>query len=116
MLRSPSIKCIEFDIEAILAHLIFNLSESVISINRKLWLSTWSFSILFECAAAAAAKLLQSCLTLGNPIVDSPPGSPVPGILQARILEWVAMSSSRGSFQPRDQACISCIDRQVLYH
>ena len=45
-------------------------------------------------AAAAAAKLLQSCLTLCDPIDDSPPGSPVPGILQARTLEWVAISSS----------------------
>ena len=40
------------------------------------------------------AKSLQSCLTLCNPIDDSPPGSPVPGILQARTLEWVAISSS----------------------
>ena len=44
--------------------------------------------------AAAAAKLLQSCLTLHNPIDGSPPGSPVPGILQARTLEWVAISFS----------------------
>ena len=44
--------------------------------------------------AAAAAKLLQSCLTLGDPIDGSPPGSPVPGILQARTLEWVAISFS----------------------
>ena len=44
--------------------------------------------------AAAAAKLLQSCLTLCNPIDSSPPGSPVPGILQARTLEWVAISFS----------------------
>ena len=42
--------------------------------------------------AAAAAKLLQSCLTLCDPIDDSPPGSPVPGILQVRILEWVAIA------------------------
>ena len=42
--------------------------------------------------AAAAAKSLQSCPTLYNPIDSSPPGSPVPGILQARILEWVAIS------------------------
>ena len=45
-------------------------------------------------AAAAAAKSLQSCLTLWDPIDGSPPGSPVPGILQARTLEWVAMSFS----------------------
>ena len=45
-------------------------------------------------AAAAAAKSLQSCLTLCDPIHGSPPGSPVPGILQARTLEWVAISFS----------------------
>ena len=43
-------------------------------------------------AAAAAAKSLQSCPTLCDPIDGSPPGSPIPGILQARILEWVAIS------------------------
>ena len=48
------------------------------------------------CAAAAdaAAKSLQSCPTLCDPIDGSPPGSPVPGILQARTLEWVAISFS----------------------
>jgi len=45
-------------------------------------------------AAAAAAKSLQSCLTLCDPIDGSPPGSPIPGILQARTLEWVAISFS----------------------
>ena len=43
---------------------------------------------------AAAAKSLQSCPTLCDPIDDSPPGSPVPGILQARTLEWVTISLS----------------------
>jgi len=43
---------------------------------------------------ADAAKLLQSCLTLCDPIDGSPPGSPVPGILQARTLEWVVISFS----------------------
>ena len=45
-------------------------------------------------AAAAAAKFLQWCPTLCDPISGSPPGSPIPGILQARILEWVAISFS----------------------
>ena len=45
-------------------------------------------------SAAAAAKSLQSCPTLCNPIDGSPPGSPVPGILQARTLEWVAIAFS----------------------
>ena len=44
-----------------------------------------------QLAAAAAAKSLQSYLTLCDPIDGSPPGSPVPGILQARTLEWVAI-------------------------
>jgi len=46
-------------------------------------------------SAAAAAKSLQSCPTLCNPRDGSPPGSPVPGILQARTLEWVAISFSQ---------------------
>jgi len=45
-------------------------------------------------AAATAAKLLQSCLTLCDPRDGCPPGSPAPGILQARTLEWVAISFS----------------------
>ena len=48
----------------------------------------------FPASPAAAAKSLQSCLTLCNPIDGSPPGSPIPGILQARTLEWVAISFS----------------------
>ena len=58
----------------------------------------------------------QSCLALCDPMDCSPPGSSVHGILQARILEWVAMRSSRGSSPPRDQthiSLVSCISRQV---
>ena len=65
------------------------------------------------------AKSLQSCPTLCGPMDHSPPGSSVHGILQVRIVEWVAMPSSRGSSRPRDQTCIShvsSIGRQVLYH
>ena len=62
---------------------------------------------------------VQSCLTLCDPMDYSLPGSPVHGILQARILEWVASSYSRGSSQPRDQTHISgvsYIGKWVLYH
>ena len=53
------------------------------------------FTVTVLCsAAAAAAKSLQSCPTLCDPIDGSPPGFPVPGILQARTLEWVAIFSS----------------------
>ena len=60
----------------------------------------WSFfSFNFH---VAAAKSLQLCLTLCDPIDGSPPGSSVHGTLQARTLEWVAISFSRRSFRPRD--------------
>ena len=65
------------------------------------------------------AKLLQSCPTLCNSMDYSPPGSSVPGIPQARILQWVAMASSRGSSWSMVQtrvSYISCIDECVLYH
>ena len=62
--------------------------------------------------------LLQSCPTLCSPMNCSLPGSSLHGILQARILEWVAMPSPRGSSCPRDWTCISyisCIGKQILY-
>ena len=64
------------------------------------------------------AKSLQSCLTLCDPVDHSLPGSTVHGILQARILEWIAMPSSRGSSQLRDwtyTSFVSCIGRRFLY-
>ena len=65
------------------------------------------------------AKSLQSCLTLCDAMDSSWPGSLVHGILQARILEWVTMPSSRGYYGLRDQTCvfcISCMGRGILYH
>ena len=55
----------------------------------------------------AAAKSLQSCPTLCAPIDGSPPGSPVPGILQARTLEWAAISFSKGDIQETINVLIS---------
>ena len=63
----------------------------------------------FSCFCLRAKSSLQSCLMLCDPMDCSPPGSSVHGILQARILEWVAMPSSRGSSWPRDQTWVSCI-------
>ena len=81
------------------AFLIVQLSHPYMTTGKTIALSRWTFvgkvmSVLFNMLSAAAAKLLQSCLTLCNPIDSSPPGSPVPGILQARTLEWVAISFS----------------------
>ena len=60
--------------------------------------------------------VLKSHLTLSGPMDCSLPGSSVYGISQARILEWVAVPSSRGSSQSRDRTCVSCISSQVLFH
>ena len=65
------------------------------------------------------AKSLQSCLPLRDPMDCSLQGSSVHGIIQARILEWVAISFSRGSPQPRDRtctSCVSCLGRSILYY
>ena len=58
----------------------------------------------------------QLCPTLCDLMDCSPPGSSVRGILQARILEWVAVPSSRGSSQARNRTQVSSIGRQILYH
>ena len=65
------------------------------------------------CGGCLVTKL---CVTLCHPMDCSPPGSSIHGIFQARILEWVAISFSRGSSQPRDGTHVSCIDRQILYY
>ena len=69
-------------------------------------LAGWFFSTE---PPAGAAKSLQLCPTLCNPRDGSSPGSPVTGILQARTLEWVAISFSRGSSRPRDRTQVSHI-------
>ena len=74
-----------------------NLAEGRLSDNQMgLFPEPASFllTLVLEVIAAAASKLLQLCPTLCNPTDGSPPGSSVPGILQARILEWVAISFS----------------------
>ena len=79
-------------------------------------LSIWR--VVSTCACEHA-KLLQLCTNLGDPMDCSLPHSSVHGILQARILEWVAVPSSMGSSQPRDRthlSYVSCIGRRVLYH
>ena len=79
----------------------------------------WSLSpldhIFVLVSAGVHAKSLQLCPTLCDTMAHSPPGSSVHGILQARILDWVATPSSRGSSRPTF-SYISCIGWQVLYH
>ena len=60
------------------------------------------------------SSVAQSCPAVCNPMGYSPPGSSIHGILQARILEWVAIAFSRGSSWPRDQTHVSCAGGQIL--
>ena len=82
-------------------------------------LCTWSHDdFLLGSSRKEKRVCAQSYPTLCFPMGCSLPGSSVHGILQARILEWVAISSSWGSSQPRDGnrvSCVSCIGRRVLY-
>ena len=71
-------------------------------------LSNKYFFFIFVCLVA------QPCLTLCDPTDWSPPGSSVHGILQARTLEWVAISFSRGSSRPRDWTQVSCITGRLF--
>ena len=78
-----------------------------------------SRAMTFVSIPCVCAKSLQYCLTLWDPMDYSPPGSSVHGVLQARILEWVATPSSRASSRPRDRiriSYVSCTGRWVLYH
>ena len=77
-----------------------SVSTSMLTMNIQEWFPLgWTGWIYLQSkglyAAAAAAKLFQSCPTLCDPIDGSPPGSPIPGILKARTLEWVAISFSK---------------------
>ena len=72
--------------------------------------------VLRRLDACVRAQLLGPVWLFRDPMDYSPPGSSVQGILQARILEWVAISFSRESSWPRDRTLISCLGRQILYH
>ena len=87
-----------------------------VSPSRLLTLPEPQFLQLYACLHAHS---IHSYLTLCDLMDCSPPGSSVHGISQAKILEWVASSFSRGSLELRDQTCasyVSFIDRHVLYH
>ena len=74
-----------------------------------LFFKTLFLNVLHNLLAAAAAKSLQSCLTLCDPTDGSPPGSAIPGILQARTLEWVAISFSKalkGKVKVKSLSCV----------
>ena len=75
-----------------------------------------SFLTLILCKECCCCLVSESHLNLRDPMDRSLPGSSVHGISQTRIPDWVAISFSRVSSQPRDWTCVSCIGRQILYH
>ena len=79
--------------------LILRWDKMAISLNPRLSTPIW------VCVCSVA----QACPSLGDPLDCSQPGSSAHGIFQARILEWVAISSSRSSSWPRDRTCVSCV-------
>ena len=102
-------------------HLCFGINQSIgttiwKAIKILLLLPTTHLFKAWFCSCVWMLKSLLLCQTLCDPMDYSPPGSSVHGILQARILKWVAMPSSRGSSWPRDWTCVSLHCRQILYH
>ena len=73
------------------------------------WMTELQIYLIYTAAAAAAAKSLQSCPTLCDPIDGSSPDSPVPGILQARTMEWVAISFSNACKWKVKVKSLSCV-------
>ena len=81
--------------------------------------SPWATVKVSACLCSLRVLVTQSCPTLCDPMDCSPPGSSILGILQARILEWIAIPFSRGSSWLRDWTHVSsasCISRKILYH
>ena len=78
-------------------------------------LKTKRFTHIVLYCACVHAKSLKSCSTLCDPMGCSPSGSSVHGIFQATVLEWVAISSSRGTARSNDRTHISCFGRRILY-
>ena len=80
------------------------------------FLKSWICIELWLSVPHCYCLIVKSCPILCDSMNCSPPGSSVHEISQARTLERVAISIFRGSSWPRDQTCVSCIDRQILYH
>ena len=89
---------------------IFLVTDLVIQLREP----EGSYGNSFQVTEMNTCSVAQSCLTICDTMDCSPPGSSIHGTLQARILEWVAISSFRENCRPRDQRRISCVGKQTL--
>ena len=111
-LGSPGVTCLSIFL-IYYPHITISMSQGILKIKWRIYV--YILHIPVDCCHSVT----QSRPTLCSPKDCSPPGSSVYGIIQARILQWVAMPSSRGFSKPRNQTSISqvsCIGRQVLWH
>ena len=93
----------------------FGFMMPKVILRKQLWEELYPYcscKFIFPCCYSVT----RSCLTLCDSVDCSPPGSSVPGISQAIILEWIAISFTRGPPGPRDQISLSYIGTQTLYH
>ena len=89
---------------------IASSSQHITACLKSIWIQLLMLACVFLSYICCVCMLVaQSCLTVYGPMDCSPPGSAVYGILQARVLKWVATPFSRGSSQPRDQTWVSSI-------
>ena len=97
------------NVSAILWFIIKNICLVFVLIPWTNFLKPLEFPKWWVIKERKESEVAQSCPTLCDPLDCSPPGSSIHGILQARVLEWIAVSCSRGSSWPRDQTQVSCI-------
>ena len=95
-----------FTVERKITVFLYQITKIFLVLYQK---ACWAETFFFLIPACTHAKSSLSCRTLCDPMDHSPPGPSIHRILQARILEWVAMPSSRGSSWPRDQTRICCV-------
>ena len=112
---TPCESALEMDTLSSITHQPWDLAWDP-SLCLVFWIYAMGIRILpsQHCVLKVKVLVAQTCPTLCNPMDCSPPDSSVHGILQARILEWVANPSSRGTSWPRDQTQVSCIARRFF--